>query len=88
MNLLILNKKQITENSSVVFFKKKEKNNILKQNKIKTALSSKARSVQVSSIVTDPSFQYILRSKDIDRKWSAWRHNDRKPSSEGFTDNM
>lgn len=86
MNLLILNKKQITENLSVVSFRKR-KNNILKQNKIKTALSSKARSVRVSSVVTDPSFQYILRSKDIDRKWSAWRHNDRKPSSEGFTDN-
>lgn len=42
----------------------------------------------VSGIVADPSFQYILRSKDIDRKWSAWRYNERKLSSEGFTDNM
>jgi hypothetical protein len=55
--LLILSKEQITEKSSVVFLKKikekkkekKRKHNILKQNKIKTALSSKARSVELAA---------------------------------------
>lgn len=46
--LLIFNKKQITEKFNMVFLKKK-KSNILKQNKIKTALSSKARSVELAA---------------------------------------
>lgn len=59
--LLIFNKEQITEKSNVFF---KEKNNILKPNKIKTALSFKARSVELAASWLTPVFSIfsVLRT--------------------------
>lgn len=70
----------------MLVFLKRKKYFETKQNK--NCFIFRSQKCRVSGRGADPSFQYILRFKDMGRKWSAWRYNERKLSSEGFTDNM